>query len=172
MVEDAVEHRVGERVVAEDLAPMVKALVGGHDDGFPFVSHRYELKQQVRIFLIDGEEADFVDDEDGIGEVELQPFRQLVLRLRPFQVGDEVAARDEVRAVMAFGRGHPDRDGEVGLARSGRAEEDDVPGLLDEAQGAQVEDFVLVQLGLEGEIVVGEFVRFYNVSSETIEYTF
>ena len=68
-----------EKAVAEDLAPMVEALVAREYGRALLVAHRHELEEEVRIAFADGEEAHLVDNQDRVGEIELEPFREVVL---------------------------------------------------------------------------------------------
>lgn len=154
MVQYSVDHRVRQRRVAEDLAPMVEPLVASHDCAFLLVPHGYQLEQQVGIPFVDGQEPDLVDDDEAVALVIAELFGEEPLRLRLPQVRDEVAARREVRPVPAARRRHADRHGQVGLPRPRRAEEHYVSGRLDEPEPLQVQYLLLVELRLEREIVV------------------
>jgi hypothetical protein len=61
VVDEAVDHRGGDDVVAEDLAPAAEGLVGGDDERSALVSGRDELEEQVRGFGLERDVADFVD---------------------------------------------------------------------------------------------------------------
>jgi len=69
--EDAVGDGLGEVVVVEDPAPLIKGLVGGEDHGPPAqVAVVDDLKEDVGGVGAVGEVADFVDDQDvgrGVG---------------------------------------------------------------------------------------------------------
>jgi hypothetical protein len=66
VVNQSVDHRGGDDVVAEDLAPPTEGLVGGHDQGGPFVAGGHELEEQVPRFGFKGDVADLVDDDQGV----------------------------------------------------------------------------------------------------------
>ena len=63
MVHDAVDHRRGDGLVAEDVAPAGERQVAGQDERGVFVAGRDELEEQVRGVLLDGEVADLIDDD-------------------------------------------------------------------------------------------------------------
>ena len=135
---------------------MVEALVAREYGRALLVAHRHELEEEVRIAFADGEKANLVDDQDRVGEIELEPLREVALLGGSPQIRDEVVAGYEVGPQPAFGGLYAYGDGEVGLARPRRAEEDDVLGALDEAEVLEVEYLVAVELRLEGEVVVPE----------------
>lgn len=66
MVQHAVEYRVRDDGVSEDLPPSVEALVRREHRGMPLISHRYELEEQVGVLRIDRQEPDLVDDEHAV----------------------------------------------------------------------------------------------------------
>ena len=48
----------------EDLDPLVEGEVGGDEDGASFVALAYDLKEEFSAGLGEGNEAQFVDDEE------------------------------------------------------------------------------------------------------------
>ena len=63
MVKQAVEQCSGDDGIAEDLAPLGKAAVGGEDHRALLVARVDELKEQVSAAVGDWQVADLVDDE-------------------------------------------------------------------------------------------------------------
>src|SRR5437879_1161805 len=61
VVDEAVDHRGGHDVVAEDLAPPAEDLVAGHDQRRAFVAGGDELEEQVRGLVLERDIANFVD---------------------------------------------------------------------------------------------------------------
>ena len=91
MVENAVENRGGNHLVAEDVAPLRDGLIGGDEHAASFVASADELKNQVSGLLLEGEVAQFVDDEQlGLG-VERDLVGEFALRLRTRELSSEVA---------------------------------------------------------------------------------
>ena len=70
MVEDSVQQGAGEGgIVVEDRGPVFESLVGGQHDGTTFVTLADDLKEQVGAVLVDGQVAEFVDDEESWLEI-------------------------------------------------------------------------------------------------------
>jgi hypothetical protein len=66
MVDEPVDHGGCADLVAEDLAPAPEGFVAGHDQGGAFVAAADELEEQVRRIGLEGDVADFVDDEQRV----------------------------------------------------------------------------------------------------------
>ncbi len=62
-MDEPVDHRGGDDVVAEDLAPGAEGLVAGDDQRGAFVAGRDEREHQVGGLGVEGDVADLVDDE-------------------------------------------------------------------------------------------------------------
>ena len=77
VVDEPVDHRGGDGVVAEHLAPAAEGLVGGDDEAGPFVAGGDELEEQVGGFGFERDVAHFVDDEQRVAaqaaELGLEP---------------------------------------------------------------------------------------------------
>jgi hypothetical protein len=63
VVDGAVDHRGGDHVVAEDLAPAAKRLVAGDDQAGALVAGRDQLEEQAGGLRLEGDVADLVDDQ-------------------------------------------------------------------------------------------------------------
>ena len=63
MVGEAIQQRAGEAFRAEDFRPLVEGQVGGHHDGAPTVALAEDLEEQFRSGGGQGDEAQFVDDQ-------------------------------------------------------------------------------------------------------------
>jgi hypothetical protein len=62
VVNDAVDHRGSDDLVAEHVAPAGERQVAGQDQGGVFVAAGDELEEQVRGVLLERDIADLVDD--------------------------------------------------------------------------------------------------------------
>ena len=65
-MDDAVDHRGGDGLVAEDAAPAGERQVRGQDQRGVFVAGGDELEEQVRGVLLEGQVADLVDDDQPV----------------------------------------------------------------------------------------------------------
>ena len=63
VVGEPVQQRAGEAFRAEDSGPLVKGEIGGHHDGAPLVALAEDLEDQFRAGSGQGDEAQFVDDQ-------------------------------------------------------------------------------------------------------------
>ena len=63
MVGEAVQQRPGEALRTEHVSPFVKGQVGGDQDGAPLVALAEDLEEEFRAGGGQGDEAQFVDDE-------------------------------------------------------------------------------------------------------------
>lgn len=130
LVEEAVEGGAGhDGVAGEDVGPVGEGLVGGqHDGATGVVTLGDDLEEQRGLCLVEGEIADLVEDEQlGAGKV-LQLAVQPVLGQGEGELAGGFYGADKVNPVAEFGAGDPEADGQVGLADTGRPEEDDVTG--------------------------------------------
>ena len=94
VVDQAVDHRGGHDVVAEDFAPAAEGLVGGDDQRGPFVAAGDELEEQVGRFGFEGDVPDLVDDDQRVAA----QAAQLVLEA-PVVVGGRRGGRPTREAV-------------------------------------------------------------------------
>jgi len=131
-----------------------------------FVAARDELEEQVRRVLIEGDVADFVADQYAVAPQSDQFCGELAAGVGLLEPGDPPGRGVEQDPVAVFGGLDAQRDGEVGLSRPGRPEEDDVLRFGDERARAEVGDQVPVRGGLVVEfevlqgLVAGEPGRF------------
>src|SRR5438034_11679841 len=63
VVDEPVDQRGGDHRVAEDLAPLFEAAVGGDDDRAAFVAAGDEREEQVGCLPFEWQVADLVDDQ-------------------------------------------------------------------------------------------------------------
>jgi len=77
VMDEPVDHRGGDYLVAEGLSPPAERLVAGHDERGALVAGRDELVEQVGGFGLERDVADFVDDQERVAaqpdELGLQP---------------------------------------------------------------------------------------------------
>src|SRR5438552_4548849 len=152
VVDEAVDHRHGDYLISEDLAPARERLVRGDDHAGALVAGGYQAEHEVGGFRVERYVAYLVDDEH-------RDERQ--------------AARLGVEAVLALGLGEPghplggtrkgdpvageagpdrDRDRKMRLARAGWAQRHDVLLRVQEVELAEVLDHLLLDRALEAEV--------------------
>jgi hypothetical protein len=128
VMQEPIEERGGNHRVAEDLAPLGKAPVGGEDHGAPLVASVDQLEEQAAAIGDDRQVADLVDDQKRGTAEEADLVAQPALALGLGECGDEVGERDEVDAAPGLDRLDPEGDRKVALAGAGRSS-DILPGI-------------------------------------------
>jgi site-specific DNA recombinase len=121
MMNEPVDHRGGDDVVAEDLAPAGKGLVRGHDHRRTLIAGGHEREHQVRGLRVERDVADLVTDDqrdpaEG-GELVLEP----PLALGVLQSGDPLGGGLKPDAVPREARADRDRDRQMRFPGTGRA---------------------------------------------------
>jgi hypothetical protein len=61
---EAIQERRRQRFIMEELDPFGKGQIGRGNDRHPFVEGRAELERQLGAGFGEGDEAQFVDDDD------------------------------------------------------------------------------------------------------------
>ena len=139
LVADAVEDGGGERLVAvEDVDPVRVAEVAGEHHAAGLVAGADELEEQVGAARVGGQVPELVHDEQVRCPVLLHGGGDAALRLRLGQFVDDVHCLAEEDGEAADAGLVAEGDGQVGLARAGRADERDVPLLPDEVEPEQI----------------------------------
>ena len=139
-MEQAVEQRGDGGGVAEQLSPVVDGAVRGEHRGGPLVASHDEFEQVLGGGVGQLSHAEVVDDEQGhagqLGQVGLAGVGEGGLG-ELLEEGVGLAVDD---AVALLDGGAADGLGDVTLARAGRADQQDVFALVDEARGGEFED--------------------------------
>ena len=102
----------------------------------------------------DREIADFVNNEHPVLGEDFKLVRQAVLKMCFFELLNELMAVDVVSGKPVLCRHEAQCGGQMSLAHAGRAEEDHVFSVFQEAHGGQFIDLALINRGLEREIEV------------------
>jgi DNA invertase Pin-like site-specific DNA recombinase len=140
VVDEPVDHRGGDDLVAEYLSPPAERLIAGHDQGGPFIPGRDQLEEQVRGLGLERDVAHLVDDQDGVaaqpGELGLQPSGVVGVG----EPGDPLRGGGEGDPVPGLAGADRQPGGQVRLSGAGRAQKHHVVAGGDEVQGAQVRD--------------------------------
>ena len=151
-MDEPVDHGGGGDLVAEDFAPGAEGLVGGDDERGALVAAADEHEHQVGGVRVKWDVSDLVDDQqrDALEAGEL--VVEVAVALRVGQQRDPFGRGAKENAVAGQAGADAERDGEVGLAGAGRAEQDDVLAAGEEVQLGEVQDGVAAQRGLKGEV--------------------
>ena len=151
VMQQPVDERSGHDLVAQDLAPLLEAFIGGQHSGCALIAPVDELEEEHGAGLADRQVADLVDDQERrIGE-DLEAASQLAGGLGFFERGDEVGQSAVVDSAPALSRGSGEADREMRLADARRAEEDHVLLTLQEAELVERVDLLALDRGLESE---------------------
>jgi len=156
VVHEPVDERGGDHSVAEDLAPLLEAAVGGDDDRAALVTTGDERKEEIGRLPLEGQVADLVDDEQVVALESAQLGLELVAVLGRLEARDPLLRSGEGDPEAALARLQRERDREVGLAGAGRAEEADIRPLLDPGELRQVQDERALGRGLRAPVEVLE----------------
>ena len=138
VVDDAVDDRGGHVPVAEHVAPSAGLEVRGEDDAAGLVAVRDDLEQEAGPVDVDGQVAQFVDDDQPGLAYRLELGVQSVVVLGLPQAHDQAGGGEEPHGYHALACEHADRDGQVGLAAADVAVEHEVLGPVDEFQAFQL----------------------------------
>ena len=102
VMKEPVDERGGHDFVAEDVAPLLEALVRRQYGRDAFVAPVDELEEEHGAGLSDGQIADLVDNEErGIGQ-RLETVHELARGLGLFERGDEIGERTVVDSAPAL----------------------------------------------------------------------
>lgn len=149
MMDDPVDDRHGDVVIAEELAPLGELLVGGQDDRAVFIQRVDELKQVIPALLVHRQITQFIDDQHIELEQLVDLLFQLALEFGQLQGFHQAEGGVEADFVAGFDGFQADADGQMGLADAGRADEDDVVAIVDKAEVEQAVDLAFADRGLE-----------------------
>ena len=103
-MDEPVDHRGGDHVVAEDLAPGAEGLVGGDDHRGALVARRDQAEHQVGGLGVERDVADLVDDEQRDEAEAAQLGLEAALALGLGEPGDPLGRGRELRPAGRPGR--------------------------------------------------------------------
>ena len=149
MVEQPIEERGGDDMITEDLAPFCEAAVRGEYHGALFVSCIDELEEQVAAAGNDWQVTDFVDDKQREAAKEPDLLAQGALTLGLGEGADEITEWREVDTTAGFDGLDAERERQMALSGSRRAEEVYDFTTLDELQFGERHNAVSIERGLE-----------------------
>ena len=136
VMQDTIQDGGGDGDVGKDLVPLGEGLVGGKNGGRFLIPSGNELEEQVCTLDIHREIADFVDDEHPVLGQNLELIRQTVLKVGLLELFNELVAVDVVGGETVLCCHQAQGGGQMGLAHAGRAEEDHILPVFQEAHGS------------------------------------
>src|ERR1700722_2864025 len=155
-VGETIEWRGRHLRVAEHGCPLAKAEIGRDDDAGALVELAQQMEEQRSAGGAERQVTQLVeDDEIGVGKPggDLSWF---ALKLLLFESVDEFDGGEEADALaVVLDRLDPDRNGEMRLAGTGAADQDDVVGVFQELAAMELTRERLVDLAA-GEVEAGE----------------
>ena len=125
-MQQAVEDRGRQDLVAEDGAPLRHELIGGDEQAAALVAARDELEEEMGAAALERQVAELVDDQQLRLAVKQQAVGELPLGLGFGQRGEQGGGAGEEDRVARFDDGAAERNREMRLAdararrRSGR----------------------------------------------------
>lgn len=117
-VEEAVENGGSQHLVGEDVAPFAEGLIGSKNDAALLITTRDQLKEELGGHAVEGEVADFVQDEEFGFAQGVQTMTETVFLGITMQHLEQIDHGEEVDAVSLQDGGHAQGDGEVGFSAS------------------------------------------------------
>jgi hypothetical protein len=146
-------------LIAEDVSAAGEWQVAGQDQRGVFVADGDELEEQVRGVLLEGQVANFVDDDQCVaaefGEFSSKP----VSLVSVLETGHPVGGGGEQHALSGVAGGDAEGDRHMGFAGAGRSEKDHVTGLGEVVGGGQRRDVVAADSWLVVEVELVEVLR-------------
>ena len=149
-----IQNSGGDGDIGKDLVPLREGFVGGKDGRRFFIPSGNKLEEQVCALDVHGEVADLVDDKHPVLGENLELVRQTVLKMGLLELFNELVAVDVVGRETVLCCHQAQSGGQMGLAHAGRAEEDHILPVFQEAHGGQLIDLAFIDGGLEREIEV------------------
>jgi hypothetical protein len=157
VMEQPVEDGGGDDGVAEGGAPFPDRAVAGDQQAAALIAPRDELEEEMRGVTLEGQVAEFVDHEQlGLG-VEGEPVLKPAFDMGLGEGGEEPGGRGEQDGEAEPHGFTAEGHGQVRLADTGRAQQEQGIAIGDPAAGGKIADLLGVErgLGVELEAVEG-----------------
>ena len=155
-MEQAVENRGRQDVVAEDGAPLRHDLIRGDQQTATLVPTRHKLEKEMGAAAFKRQVSELVDDQQLRLAVKQQALGELAFALGFHERGEQGRRAREEHRVAGFDDGTAECDREMGLADARRAKDKNVFCLREKSCGRELADESLIDGRLEFEIEVVE----------------
>lgn len=141
MVEEAVEDGGCDGGVAvKDGGPLFEGFVCGEHDGAAFVASTDDLEEEIGTALVNGQVADFIEDEKGRCGVFAEFGFERAFVLSGMEGVDDINGVGKEHAESLLAGRIAKRGGKVGFAQTDEAQKDDVGFVVDELKSEEVLD--------------------------------
>lgn len=138
MVEEPVEQADGGGLLGEEPAPVFEGPVRGDPDGAFLVGAGDEPEEQLGSRVLEGREADFVDEDEVGSQGGLDDPADAVVGEAAVEGLDELGGGEVADPASGVDRGAAERDVQVALAGPGGADEAEVLGGGDPLERGEV----------------------------------
>jgi superfamily II DNA or RNA helicase len=161
VVQQPIEDRRGDHLIAKHLAPLHDGAVGGDQHAAALVAAGDQLEEQVRRVRLQRQVAQLINDQQPRLGVLRQPGLQGMLRLGLGQRGDQLHGADVLDAMAQPHRLAAQCNRQVGLAHARRSQQQQGVAIGHPAAGRQLTDLGRIdrRLGLEIERLQRAHIR-------------
>lgn len=141
MMEKSVEHGGGESgVVVKDRGPLFVDAIGGEDGRASLVALADDLEQEVGAGFVDGEVADFVENQNAWPGIFAQLELELPGGLSTGEGVDDIDGGCKEDGVPLLAGGETQGGGEMSFAKTNAADEHDIDEVVDKLQTEEILD--------------------------------
>ena len=148
MVQQPVQERGGQHLIAQEHAPLRKRPVTGEHNGCLFIARRHQIKEQLGLRRRQPQVAHLVNDQ----QLRTQIPPTLLAPTGGLEFLRQLPQRGKPGGVHSFQRAGGERQSEMRLPDSGWPQKHDISRRLHKAQGAQLFQEPLRHTGLKGKI--------------------
>jgi hypothetical protein len=141
MMEEPVEDSGSQgAVIIKNVWPVFERTVGGDDDGTLLVAQADDLKEQIGAVFVEGQVAQFVQNENGWGEILFELGFETVGGVGGGKGVDGIDGGGEEDGFALEACGITEGGGKMGFAHADAAKKDDIGFIIDEPEPEEVLD--------------------------------
>lgn len=154
VVEQSVQQRSGQNIVAEQFPPIAEILVAGQNDTAVLIPFRDQTEQQLSLLAVQLHVANLVNQQYSRAQVDPPPAFQASLQLSLLQIRNEVQEGGVINHHTGVQRFERQTNSQVGFAHPRWSQQDDIflPG--NEGQRTKLLYLTFVNAGLERKVKV------------------
>ncbi len=142
LVYETVDHGVGEHRILEDLVPPLEGQIAGDDERFGLAPGREEIEEELRPLFIEGDVAQFVDDDEVVFDEPVLVFGQLMRAGALPQFNEKVGRIGEENFLAFQASLYAESDGDVGLPDPGVPHDQEILSFFQEPEGGDFFEFL------------------------------